>query len=263
MTLLKLIRPCLFSVCCILVSTSGVQAQSTESSGAEAETELQLQVGLAVSANTSFYRGVGEEFYLFPLVIAEYDRFYLQGTHGGYRFYQSDSGQVWSLEIRRTFDGFSGDDADYLNGLSERKAAWEAGIALQMPLAGGEVKGKLMQDISGSHEGFSSRLEYERPAYIDTQQLLTWYVGAEYWDSDKTHYYFGVSEDEVSARRPGYQAGGSQTGFVGTNYFRTLAPDLTLFVSGEYLVASSDIEDSPLTERGDQWSAYSGLFYHF
>lgn len=263
MTLSKLIRSCLFTGCFFLAGASVAQAQTAEPSDVETQAELQWQLGLAVSANTSFYRGVGEEFYLFPLVIAEYDRFYLQGTHGGYRFYQSDNGQVWSLEIRRTFDGFSGDDADYLNGLSERKAAWEAGIALQMPLAGGEVKGKLMQDISGAHEGFSSRLEYERPVFMDAGQMMTWYAGSEYWDSDKTHYYFGVSQSEVLVNRPVYQSGDSQTGFVGTNYFRNLAADLTLFVSGEYLVSSSDIDDSPLTVRSDQWSAYSGLFYHF
>lgn len=261
MTLSKLIRSCLFTGSFILAAPSLVQAQTAEPSDAEAE--LQWQLGLAVSANTSFYRGVGEEFYLFPLMIVEYGPFYLQGTHGGYRIYQSDAGPVWSLEIRRTFDGFSGDEADYLSGLSERKAAWEAGIAVQTPLAGGEVKGKLMQDISGAHEGFSSRLEYERPVFMDAGQMMTWYAGAEYWDSAKTHYYFGVSQSEVLVNRPVYQSGDSQTGFVGTNYFRTLAPDLTLFVSGEYLVSSSGIDDSPLTVRSDQWSAYSGLFYHF
>ncbi|WP_162299795.1 MipA/OmpV family protein [Marinospirillum perlucidum] len=230
---------------------------------AEEPGSLQVQLGLASSANTSFYQEVGKEYYLFPLVIAEYQAFYLRGTHGGYRFYEGDAGQTLGLEIRRTFDGYAGEDAKYLNGMNERKAAWEAGLAYQTPWLGGELKAQLLQDISDRHQGLSARVEFERLAWMNSSHLLTWYVGSEYWDTRKTEYYFGVETLETLPHRPSYRPEDSYTGFIGTNFFRQLTPKLTLIISGEYLLASSAIADSPLTTREDQWSAYGGIFYQF
>lgn len=263
MLLKKLSRICLLSLGICLTASAARADAGLESSGDDNNSELQLQLGLAVSANTSFYKGVGEEYYLFPLAIAEYGRFYLQGTHGGYRFFEGDDGQAWALEIRRTFDGYRAEDGDYLQGMAEREAAWEAGIAFQQPVAGGELKAKLMQDISNSHEGWSGRLEYEQMAYGDERQMVSWYSGVEVWGGDKTNYYFGVPGEEASAERQAYKAGGSLSGFIGSHYFRRLAPEFTLIISGEYLLVDDEIEKSPLVTRKDQFLVYSGIFYHF
>ena len=264
MTLSKSIRICSVMGCGVLASLGSVQADAYPVSATQKQSsELQLELGLAVSANTRFYRSVGEKYYLFPLVMAEYGRFYLQGTQGGYHFYQGEQGQQWSLEVNRTFDGYSGGDGDYLAGMAERKPTWEAGLAYQVLLVGGEIKGKLMQDIGNRHKGVSARLEFERPAYTDDRQMLSWYAGVEYWDRKKTDYYFGVATHEVRGDRVAYKASASHNFFVGLNALRQLSPSFTLFFNTAYLRGGSALDASPLIERENQWLAYSGVFYRF
>jgi outer membrane protein len=228
--------------------------------------ESELQLGLVTAVNTTFYQGIDEEYYLLPLLIAEYGRFYLQGVHGGYRLFQNDEGQSLALEVRRTFDGYSKDDMDdrdALAGMSDRDAAWEAGLAYEAPMAGGQVKAKLMQDVSDTHNGLSARFEYERPLWTDQTHMLSWYAGSEYWNSNKTDYYFGVTPGEATADHSAYSADDSSSFFVGSNIVKQIDKNITILANIEYLRMNDAVSDSPLVDRQDQWSAYAGIFYKF
>lgn len=228
--------------------------------------ESELQLGVVTAVNTTFYEDLGEEYYLLPLMIAEYGRFYLRGVHGGYRFFQDDEGQSLALEVRRTFDGYGKDDiddGDALAGMSDRDAAWEAGLAYETPLAGGQMKARLMQDISNTHDGLSVRFEFERPLWTDQSHMLSWYAGSEYWNSKKTDYYFGVTPGETTANRSLYTADDSSSSFVGGNLIKQIDKNISILANIEYLRMSDAVSDSPLVDRQDQWSAYAGIFYQF
>lgn len=234
----------------------------TTASAAESE----LQLGLVTAVNSTFYEEVGEAYYLLPLMIAEHGRFYLRGVHGGYRFYEDEEGPSLALEVRRTFDGYSRediDDGDALAGMNNRDAAWEAGLAYETPVGGGELKAKLMQDISDTHDGLSARLEYERPLWTTQSHMLTWYAGSEYWNSQKTDYYFGVTPGEATVDRPAYTAEDSSSFFIGSNLARQIDNNITLLANIEYLRMNDSVGESPLVDRQDQWSAYAGIFYTF
>jgi len=243
---------------CLLVGLSNFsQADDGVDSG------LHLQMGVVAAANTSYYQGVDQEQFVLPLVIAEYKDFYLQGTFAGYRFFQGEGGQGLALEIGATFDGYESGDASFLIGMADRDSAWEAGIVYWAPVAGGQLTGKLMQDVGDSHGGFSARLDYERPLWMDETHLVSWFVGAEYWDRAKTDYYFGVTESESRPTRPEYVAQDSTGVFLGANFLKQLSPRFSLIASADYRAASGAVEDSPLVVRADQWSAYAGIFYEF
>lgn len=227
------------------------------------QAERSIQIGLVTSTNSSLYKDMGQEYYVLPLVIADYERFYLQGIQGGYRLFQDDKGQSLALEVRRTFDGYTSDDSDALAGMADRDAAWEAGLAYEASIAGGQVKTKLMQDISGTHDGFSARFEYERPFRTDDTFMASWYTGSEYWDSDKSDYYFGVTREEARSARPVYTANESHSLYLGANALKRFDERITLMINVEYLRMSDAVNDSPLTARQDQWSAYAGVFYQF
>ncbi|MEW8506102.1 MAG: MipA/OmpV family protein [Candidatus Thiodiazotropha sp.] len=222
-----------------------------------------MQMGLVASANSSFYKGAAEEHYLLPLLIADYDRFYLQGINGGYRLYKDDNGQSLALELRRTFDGYNSDDSDALEGMGDRDGAWEAGLAYEMGMAGGRAKVKLMQDISATHDGFSAGIEYERKLWVDDAHAVTWYAGSEYWSGRKTDYYFGVTREEATSTRAIYSADKSYSFSLGSNAIKRIDNNLSLIASAEYLWMTDAVKDSPLTARQDQWTAYAGIFYQF
>ena len=228
--------------------------------------ESELKAGLVTAANTTFYEDMNQEHYLLPLMIADYGRFYLRGVHGGYRVYQEEEGQSLALEVRRTFDGYSGDDIDdrdALAGMSDRDAAWEAGLAYESPVGGGQLKAKLMQDISNTHDGLSVRVEYERPLWTEQNHMLSWYAGSEYWDDKKTDYYFGVTPGEARSNRSAYTANSSSSFIVGSNLGKRIDENITILANIEYLRMNDTVSDSPLVDRADQWSAYAGIFYQF
>ena len=225
--------------------------------------ERSVQLGLVASANSSFYKGVDEEYFLLPLMIAEYDRFYLQGTHGGFRFFKDDNDQSLALELSYTFDGYKSSDSDALRGMDDRDPAWEAGLVYEVGLAGGQAQTKLMQDVSGRHKGFSAGLQYERPFWTDDGLVVSWYARSEYWNSKKTDYYFGVSREEATSSRSFYAADKSYRFYLGSNVSKRINDNISLIASAEYLRMSVAANDSPLTDRQDQWSAYAGVFYQF
>jgi outer membrane protein len=222
-----------------------------------------VQIGLVTSVNSSLYNDEGKEYYLLPLLIADYDRFYLKGTHGGYRLFQVNDRQTLALEIRYTFDGYESSDSDALAGMEDRDSAWEAGLAYEISMAGGQLKTQLMQDISNSHNGFSARFEYERPFLMEDTLMVSWYTGSEYWNQKKTNYYFGVNREEETSTRPVYTTGDSYSAIIGSNAAKRINENFNIIVSAEYLWMSDTVDHSPLTDRQDQWSAYTGIFYQF
>ncbi len=225
--------------------------------------ESNIQAGLVAAVNNSFYKGVENEQNVLPLLIAEYDRFYLKGTEVGYKFFQQDKVQSLALELRRTFDGYTNDDSDELGGMADRDAAWEAGFVYEASVLGGQARAKLMQDVSSSHDGFSGRLDYERAVWVADSYAVSLYTGSEYWSSKKTDYYFGVNPDESTATRAEYVAGDNFEIFVGANAHKRVDESISLSFSAEYLWASDAINDSPVTARRGQWSAHAAVFYQF
>jgi outer membrane protein len=224
--------------------------------------EQTVQLGMVVSVNSSFYKDVGEEYYILPLAIVEYGSFYLQGIDGGYRFFQDDV-QSLAVEIRRTFDGYKADDSDALEGVEDRDPAWEAGLVYETDLLGGQAKAKLMHDISNTHNGSTLRIEYERSMMTGSSYMVSWFAGSEYWSSKKTNYYFGINPEEVMPDRPVYSAGQSYNLFSGINVVKRFNVKYSMIASAEYQWMADEMIESPITSRQDQWSVYAGLFYQF
>ncbi|RLW56228.1 MAG: hypothetical protein B6D70_08930 [gamma proteobacterium symbiont of Stewartia floridana] len=224
--------------------------------------EPRVQFGVVASANSSFYEDVGQDRYLLPLLLVDYDRFYLQGIDAGYRFLEGET-QSLAVEVRRTFDGYESDDSDALEGMQDRDQAWEAGLVYEVNLLGGQAKAKLMHDISNTHDGFTGRFEYERSLLTGTTYMINWFGGSEYWSRKKTDYYFGVTEEEATSVRPGYSADESYNLFAGVNAVKRFNDRYSLIASAEYQWMPDEINDSPLTTRQDQWTIYAGIFYEF
>jgi outer membrane protein len=254
---LKMNRPALVVGCLLVGCSPSLLARVGRVPG------LDLQAGVVVSANTSYYKGAGEEVYILPLVLAEYRDFYLEGIRAGYRVYKREDGQVLSFEVARTFDGYESNDSSFLTGMAERKDAWEAGLVYEAQIAGGWITGKLMQDFSDVHDGYSLRVDYERRIWRNKTIELTGYAGGEFWDRKKSDTYFGVRDSEARPDRPAYAASESLFLFLGSNFIKQLTPTVSLIASMEYRLGSDSVDDSPVVRRTDQWSVYSGIFYRF
>lgn len=222
-----------------------------------------VQIGLVGVVNSSFYQDADEQYFVVPVGFAEYKGFYLDGINAGYRFGDLSRVHQFSVELRPTFDGYLASYSDALAGMSDRDETWEAGLAYKGWLLDGQVSAKLMYDILDVHQGFSANLDYESSILEREQLEVSLYVGAGYWNQDKTHYYFGVEPNEVRAGREAYQAKDSYSVYLGANLFKDVTSNVTLLASTEYISRSSAVKDSPITAYSDSWLIYAGALYKF
>lgn len=222
-----------------------------------------IQAGLVAAGNTSYYKDVGEEGCILPLIIAEYKRLYFHGVEAGYSLYQWGNNQEVLVVSGVTFDGYNSNDSDYLSGMEDRDKAWEIGFAYKFLIGGGELEIRLMNDLGTSHEGYSIRVDYEHELWSGEKHMIAWYSGLEYWDESRTDYYFGVKESEALPDRAAYSPSGHVQAFTGLNAVKKINSRISLIANTEYRTAGATVSDSPITSRNDQLSGYLGIFTEF
>lgn len=224
------------------------------------ERSWEAEVGVVAAINTSYYRGVGSEEWLLPLVMVEYGDLYIHGVEAGYRLWEGGGGETFSIEGGITFDGYESGDAPVLVGMSDRESALEVGFVYRRVVASGELEIGFRNDMVSSHDGYSVNLEYGRKLWGNEKHRVDGYAGLEYWNEEKTDYYFGVRETEARSWREAYRASDTVHCFVGLNAVRKLGRHYSLIISAEYRTSGDTVSDSPLVTRNDQLSAYIGIF---
>ena len=240
----------------LLVSANAFSQETTQDA-------FNMKIGVGVSANTGVYSGINEEFSVVPLIMLEYKNFYFQGATAGYRIFQHANGTGLSFEVSRTSDGYKASDANELKGLDDRIGAWEIGLNFETMVIGGQLKANLMQDVSETHEGLSAKLQYERPLLMGATHMMTWYAGGDFWDQERTQYYYGVNQSEATTSRASYKPTNSTNLFVGTNVIKQLSPKFSVLANAQYMMLGEAREESPLVNKDDQWSTFAAVVYQF
>ncbi len=246
-----------------LIISGSLLSLSQLAMAADNDKLFNLQIGIAGVANTSVYSGITEEHAFVPLVMASYKNFYFHGDTAGYRFYQTEKGSALSLELGYTSDGYNSTDGSVFSGMDDRKGAWEIGLAYETMVVGGQFSANLMQDIGESHQGLSVQFNYERPFWMGPSHMVSWYAGADFWDQERTNYYYGVNTSEVKAGRQEYKASANTSLYIGTNAVKQLNSKLALMLNAQYLMVGEAVDDSPLVNRDDQWSMLAAVIYQF
>lgn len=227
---------------------------------AEDERKIVVQIGAAAAIAGSLHDGADTDLNLFPLLIVESGHFYFRGLQIGYRLVERGNTSL-AIQLEYATEGYQSGDSDALAGMRTRRAAWESGFVLSRQLAQGQLELKLMHDVSGTHDGYSAEVNYERVIRTTSGGTTSAFLTGELYDAKKVDYYFGVREAESTAGRAAFQQSSTTGASVGVNHVQRLGERFALIGSIGYRAFDDDISLSPIVDKNWQIRAYAGFTY--
>lgn len=137
-----------------------------------------------------------------------------------------------------------------LDGIKTRNSSYEVGVEYLKQFPKSDLRVRALHDVLGQHNGFILSLEQSRPIY-KTEWLIIPSWGVNYLSENLVDYYYGVSNEEVTANRAAYKAdyGWSLTGRIYIE--RPINSEWTWFSFVSYSKFSNSITDSPITSVSD------------
>ncbi|GEM_PF-1437754 len=216
-------------------------------------------LGFAYTWQDSLYAGESYRTDFMPTFTYTGKRFFLDTTDFGW--HAIDNGR-WQLDIfgsyfiqgynDHTFFSDTGevrDDNDPLKGM-ERKNALEGGIELTRKTSLGRFGVQLRHDVDGVHNGGEVRAQWAKVFRDGPWQWEPW-IEYRRLSSEKSDYYFGVREDEVTDTRPAYSVDAADTWGIGIATRYTAWKQHHFAANLAYRNYSDTITDSPIvTEHG-------------
>ncbi len=225
--------------------------------------ELSLGLGLAVEQD--IYRGVDTEYQPALFFMYENGPLEIQATSGieaRFAFYRTERFSAGVIGAIAPEEGYDRDDSDFLKGMDELDPLYWAGLGMEGEYAGWEVGLKILQDISGEHDGQQVELSL---GYPWTAAGFEWHPELHLtWMSEKTiDYLYGVSAVEMRPNRLAYSPGSSFA--IGAQLMaqRPVFGDVTIVGIFGIDMFGSDITDSPLVDEDYAIHGVLGVMYTF
>ncbi|WP_235939175.1 MipA/OmpV family protein [Schauerella aestuarii] len=222
----------------------------------------QWGVGAGVGIKRSPYRGIGNETNAIPLLSFQnrYVRFF--GTTLDAKL--PSAGPI-DFSVRARYglgDGYKSSDASYLSGMEERKGGLSLGLATTWHTDLANVSLEWMRATSNG-KGNRIKLAVERSFDVSNSITVTPYAGIERADRKDVDYYFGVTNSEIRANRPGYEGRATTNveGGIRLDYAFTKQQNLFFDVGVQHWGAG--VTDSPLVDRSTSPSLRIGYLYRF
>ncbi len=218
--------------------------------------------GMGIILVDDGYRDMDVQVFPIPFILADGERFFIQGPRVGMHLYRSDRNQV-DLVLNPGFGGFDADDSPYFEGMNDRDMAVFAGIqwghqinrfySLSIGMA---------TDVTGNADGLRGEIGVNR-SWFSGEWVMTGSLGLEWLSSDVVNYYYGVRPDEARPDRPAYTGTDSwNTSFslMVTRPFGKRAVFMGIVGYGRY---GSGISESPLLERESTLFTMAGVGWRF
>jgi outer membrane protein len=224
----------------------------------------EFNLGLNAGGGASVYKGVGTEYYGFPLINYDNDIIYLDGTEVGYYFLKTPNHE---FTVNLNYDGHQLDPSDSsdrrMKKLNNRRATMMGGLTYTYIDRWGAIQAQLLGDMLGNSKGVTADLQY-MAQWSAGPITLAPTIGVTWYSSKYNDYYYGVSRSE--ARRSGFKQYKSDAGInpylsLAVNY--AVDNNWNVFVSGRYERLSSEVKDSPIVSKSGEASFQTGVSYKF
>lgn len=166
-------------------------------------------VGVGVAYFQSVYDGVEDQSRGFPRINYSYDRFFIKGFALGYELYGSQN-LAFAAVVQPQFGGYSSDDSDQLNGMTDKSFLVNAGGEVMYRLKPIVAQLSVLHDMTGRTTGNQARLKLSTGIpLVDRRFIISPSVAAVWQDSKITDYYYGVTSSEATDGRAEYSPGSS------------------------------------------------------
>jgi outer membrane protein len=224
-----------------------------------------LSLGLGVRGTSEIYKEVESEIGLVPYFNYKNGPLEITGHNSidvNLRFYLNTYFSAVLIGSLPMDEGYNPDDSDYLEGMDELHTLYSFGLGLEWSYAGWEAGLKVLQDISGEHDGQEIELSlgYSWMAAgfeLYPELSLTWM-------SEKTvNYFYEVSTWEALDNRPVYSPGSGFEVGVGFIVQRALFENFTTIALFEINTFDNQITDSPLVDKDYEFGSVLGVMYTF
>ncbi len=186
--------------------------------------------------------------------------FFLRDGDVGFR-YVTDKEWEFGIAARVQTLGLGGTDNDEIIGLEDRRWTIELGPSIGWRALPVHIGLRTYIETLGRHDGYTGELAFSLPREYRWGYIVP-SVEFAYLDDDYADYYYGVSPVESTPARPEYEPGSAlnsslifRVGYrVGAGWL------LTTKLGVEFL--DSSIQESPIVDREQVWSASVGLAYN-
>jgi outer membrane protein len=227
-----------------------------------AEDHARWAIGGLGMYQTNIYRDGEAEFNALPWVEFEYGKFSLDRNKITYELYENDWFEIAPV-IEADFQGYEAADSPFLGGMKDRDMAFHAGVEGEIEVGPAEIEFGLRQDITGTNKGFIGELSVGLDAPVTDNLMLGASVGAEYYSSKYSDYYYGVTASEARAGRAQYDVGGTINPTIELNAQYRISESWKAGMMAEYIHFDSKISDSPIIDASGQGQVMFGVAYEF
>jgi outer membrane protein len=216
-------------------------------------------LGAGVGLKQSPYKGDDTRLSAIPLFYFDNKWVHAAGTTIDFRIGKWSS-VLFTLRARYALgEGYDGSDADVLNGMESRKAAFWYGPALSWHTAYGTLSGEF---LTGANKGQKASVEFGKAFRVNDFSIEP-HIGVDWLSRNYVDYYYGVLPNEVRAGRGLYSGRATYNVSIGTkfDYQITRHQLVTLDIGVTHL--GSHITDSPIIGRKFVPGVKLGYLYQF
>lgn len=218
-------------------------------------------IGSAIAHFQPSQKGVQSESIGMPYVTYHGERLNIDLAAVSYTLFKSAEIQI-SMEGELRFDGYDPKDSPALAGMEKRKSSFDAGIGVARAGPWGVMKLIILGDITGTHEGYEARAQYEVP-YMVNRLLIAPAVGVSWLDDALVDYYYGVRLDEATSTRSQYSGGSTKNAYVHLSLGYIISDSMELLAGLKLVRLGENIEASPIVDKKYETSAFSAVQYKF
>jgi len=229
-----------------------------------AHAEGPWSVGAGALVTPDPYKGHQDRVYPYPIVGYEGDSFYVRSLNAGYYLWNDDTDKL-SLTAYYSPLHFRPKDSDYdsMRSLNYRHSTVMAGVSYVHYTDYGFLRTVLAGDILNNSNGITWDTAWLY-RYNVGQLTFTPGIGVGWNSKNQNKYYYGVNHSE--SQRSGleaYKPGASFSPYAELSVNYQLNKDWTVFGMGRYVRLSSEITDSPMTNKHWTGVLLTGVTYSF
>lgn len=251
-----------------VLSTGAVQAEEARVSDAIApgDSNSKWVVGGVIGAVENPYLGEDSvDGFISPNVEYRGERFFIKDGDLGVNLLRANGfgvGVLLTGNASYLSDEEYYEDTKELEGLEERDPTLDAGIYLIHNSAMGQFKVKLLQEITGEHDGNAVDANYTFDLTAGDWAINP-LVGVAWASKDSVDHFFGVSEKEANEYRDEYKGKAATNLYTGVRGRYEFTENWDMNLGAYYVKLGSGIADSTIIEKDDMFITTVGVNYNF
>lgn len=230
----------------------------------EEKEKLLFRAGISAKLKESLYVDADSELSVLPCLQVKYKMVNFDGDRINIDLFQKNSFN-FRIVSKINYDGYKGEDSDYLKGMKDRKGGLLGGAELEyLNLKNGQnITMAVNSDITNKSNGITASIEAGQFIPLGKKIFLKPSIGVKYMNADYADYYYGVKDEERISGRAAYKVGDEfALKFKGLVIYK-VTERVNIIGLYELEKVSDDIKESPVVEKGSAGTAILMASYRF